>query len=243
MGIRDPFGNAIRILQQGEGRPGGDGLTVPSGKSIVRPTGRSAGCVATAVDSPRPLARGSTVEHLTLDQGVPGSNPGAPANLFGTRRACRVSVTSVAGASPPVSIQTPDLDRERARLHPRDRRRRPARRPASSPRRHALPARAQRLPAHRPRQVDLPELRHRQRVRRPLQPPVRRHEPGQGGAGVHRRDRGGRPLARLRLGRAPVPRVGLLRAALRLGRPPHPAAATRTSTTCPPTRSASTAAR
>jgi hypothetical protein len=27
------------------------------------------------------LARGSTVEHLTLDQGVPGSNPGAPANL------------------------------------------------------------------------------------------------------------------------------------------------------------------
>ena len=26
------------------------------------------------------LARGSTVEHLTLDQGVPGSNPGAPAN-------------------------------------------------------------------------------------------------------------------------------------------------------------------
>ena len=28
-------------------------------------------------------------------------------------------------------------------------------------RRHALPARAQRLPAHRPRQVDLPELRHR----------------------------------------------------------------------------------
>ena len=27
----------------------------------------------------RPLARGSTVEHLTLDQGVPGSNPGAPA--------------------------------------------------------------------------------------------------------------------------------------------------------------------
>ena len=58
-------------------------------------------------------------------------------------------------------------------------------------------------------------------VRRPLPPPVRRHEPGEGGAGVHRRDRGGRPLARLRLGRAPLPRVGLLRAALRLGRPPH----------------------
>ena len=58
-------------------------------------------------------------------------------------------------------------------------------------------------------------------VRRPLQPPVRRHEPGQGGAGVHRRDRGRRPLAGLRLGRQPLPRVGLLRAALRLGRRPH----------------------
>ena len=89
--------------------------------------------------------------------------------------------------------------------------------------RHALPARAQRLPPHRPRQVDLPQLRHRPRVRRPLQPPLRRHEPGQGGAGVHRRDRGRRPLAGLRLGREPVPRVGLLRAALRLGRAPHPA--------------------
>ena len=50
-----------------------------------------------------------------------------------------------------------------------------------------------------------------QRVRRHLQPPVRRHEPGQGGAGVHRRDPGGRPLARLRLGRQPVPRERLLR--------------------------------
>ena len=89
-------------------------------------------------------------------------------------------------------------------------------------RRHALPARAERLPAHRPRQVDLPQFRRRQRVRRPLPPPLRRHQPGQGGAGVHRRDRGRRPLARLRLGRAPLLRVGLLRAALRLGRRPHP---------------------
>ena len=83
-----------------------------------------------------------------------------------------------------------------------------------------FPPGAQRLPAHRPRQVDLPQLRHRRRVRRPLPPALRRHQPGQGGAGVHRRHRGGRPLARLRLGRAPVPRVGLLRAALRVGRPP-----------------------
>ena len=37
-------------------------------------------------------------------------------------------------------------------------------------------------------------------VRRPLQPPLRRHEPGQGGAGVHRRDRGRRPLARASTG-------------------------------------------
>ncbi len=88
-------------------------------------------------------------------------------------------------------------------------------------RRHALPARAQRLPPHRPREVDLPELRHRAGVRRPLPPALRRHEPGQGGAGVHRLHRGRRPLARLRLGRAPLLRLGLLRAALRVGRPPH----------------------
>ena len=84
--------------------------------------------------------------------------------------------------------------------------------------RHALPSRAQRLPPHRPRQVDLPELRHRRGVRRPLPPALRRHEPGQGGAGVHRLHRDRRALARLRLGRAPLLRLGLLRAALRVGR-------------------------
>ena len=102
------------------------------------------------------------------------------------------------------------------RLHPRDRGRRRARREAQD-RRHPLPARAERLPAHRPRQVDLPQLRHRRRVRRPLPPALRRHQPHQGGAGVHRRDRGGRALAGLRLGRAPLLRLRLLRAALRLG--------------------------
>ena len=111
--------------------------------------------------------------------------------------------------------------RPTSRLHPRDRRRRPRGGPHHDGR-HALPARAQRLPPHRPREVDLPQLRHRAGVRRPLQPPLRRHQPGQGGAGVHRRDPGRRPLARLRLGRAPVPRVRLLRAALRVGRRPHP---------------------
>ena len=68
------------------------------------------------------------------------------------------------------------------------------------PRGDALSARAERLPPHRTRQVDLPELRRRPRVRRDVQPPLRRHEPAQGGRRVRRLDPGGRPLARLRLG-------------------------------------------
>ena len=72
-------------------------------------------------------------------------------------------------------------------LHPRDRRGRPPHREARRTRRHALPARAERLPPHRPRQVDLPELRRREGVRRHLQPPLRRHEPAQGGRRVRRR--------------------------------------------------------
>ena len=54
-------------------------------------------------------------------------------------------------------------------------------------------------------------------VRRPLQPALRRHQPAQGRAGVPRRDPGRRPLAGLRLGRQPLLRVRLLRAALRVG--------------------------
>ncbi len=57
-------------------------------------------------------------------------------------------------------------------------------------------------------------------VRRPLPPALRRHQPDQGGAGVHRRDPGGHPLARLRLGRASLLRLRLLPPALRLGRRP-----------------------
>ena len=64
-----------------------------------------------------------------------------------------------------------------------------------------FPAGAERLPAHRPRQVDLPELRPAPRVRRQVQPALRRHQPDQGRAGVRRLDQGRRPLARLRLGR------------------------------------------
>ncbi len=65
-----------------------------------------------------------------------------------------------------------------------------------------------------------PQLRDRRGVRRPLPPALRRHEPDQGRAGVHRRDPGRHSLARLRLGRASLLRLGLLRPALRLGRPP-----------------------
>jgi hypothetical protein len=55
--------------------------------------------------------------------------------------------------------------------------------------RHAVSAGAERLSAHRPRQVDLPEFRHRAGIRRPLPPALRRHQPDQGGAGIHRRHR------------------------------------------------------
>ena len=68
-------------------------------------------------------------------------------------------------------------------------------------RRHALSARAERLPAHRPRQGDLRRLRAGARVRRHLQPALRRHQPDHRGRRVRRRHPGGHPLARLRVGR------------------------------------------
>ena len=71
-------------------------------------------------------------------------------------------------------------------------------RPGEDP--HALSARAQRLPALRPRQVDLPQLRPGARLRRRLPPALRRHQPGEGGAGVRRFDHRRGELARLRLG-------------------------------------------
>ena len=80
---------------------------------------------------------------------------------------------------------------------------------------HALPARAQRLPALRPRQVDLPQLRPRARLRRRLPPALRRHQPGEGRAGVRRFHPRRGALAGLRLERqrhrAPVLRQRLLR--------------------------------
>ena len=60
------------------------------------------------------------------------------------------------------------------------------------------------------------------RVRRQLQPALRRHQPGQGRRRVRRVDQGRRPLARLRLGRPAVLRLRLLRAALRLRRAADP---------------------
>ena len=106
-----------------------------------------------------------------------------------------------------------------------------------------FPARAQRLPAHRPRQVDLPELRHRPGVRRQVQPALRRHQPQQGRRRVRRVDHGGRPLAGLRLGRPPVLRLRLLRAALRVGRAADQGGQGLRLRPRRPTRSASTAAR
>ena len=75
-----------------------------------------------------------------------------------------------------------------------------AQRRPDGPRAPALPARAQRLPARRPRQEHLPELRPGARLRRRLPPALRRHQSGEGRAGVRRRHQGERALARLRLG-------------------------------------------
>ena len=109
-----------------------------------------------------------------------------------------------------------------ARLRPRDRRGglqdRQIRRQGDD----AVSAGAQRLSAHRPCQVDLPELRHRQRVRRQVQPPLRRHQSDEGRRRIRRVDQGGHPLARFQLGRPRVLRLGLFRAALPVGRAADP---------------------
>ena len=137
------------------------------------------------------------------------------------------------GLSP--SIGTGELypgDHDRARiprLHSHDRHGGRQDVASCGARRDALSAGAERVPAHRPRQVDLPELRRRPRVRRQLQPALRRHQSGQGRRRVRRLDQGRRAVARLRLDR-PALRLRLFRGALRLRPAPDPRPAWPTST-------------
>ena len=76
----------------------------------------------------------------------------------------------------------------------------------------------------------------------PLPSALRRHQPHQGEPGVRRRHHARRPLARLRLGAAPLLRERLLRAALRVGGAAHPGRPRPTSTISRPTRSGPIAA-
>ena len=69
----------------------------------------------------------------------------------------------------------------------------------SGPHPHPLPARAERLPAHRPCEEHHPQLRPGPGIRRHLPPALRRHQSGEGGAGVRRRDRRCGALAGLRV--------------------------------------------
>ena len=115
-------------------------------------------------------------------------------------------------------MAAPDERSRPERLHPQHRRGRPRGRQERRARRHALSARAERLPPHRPRQGDLPRLRRRRGERRHLPPALRRHQPDRRGGRVRRRDQGRPALARLRLGRARVLRLGLLRPAARVRR-------------------------
>ena len=129
-----------------------------------------------------------------------------------------------------------------AELHRGNRRGAQPLRPVRRPRPHPLPAGAERLPAHRPRQVDLPELRPRPEVRRQVQPPLRRHQPDQGGAGVRRRHPRRRPLARRPTGRAASSTPPTTSASSTSGPSSSSQAARPMSATCRPRRSPSTAA-
>ena len=79
-------------------------------------------------------------------------------------------------------------------------------------------SRAQRLHAHRPRQVGLDQLRAGRGERRSLPPSVRRHQSSYRGPGVRRGVPAGHPVAGVRLGRAPLLHVRLLREAVRVRR-------------------------
>ena len=77
--------------------------------------------------------------------------------------------------------------RSRARFHPRHHRRRSRVAGRVRHHRHALSARAQRLSPYRPCQVDLPQFRHRPGIWRALPSALRRHQSGEGRAGIYRR--------------------------------------------------------
>jgi hypothetical protein len=84
-------------------------------------------------------------------------------------------------------------------------------------RRHPLPAGAERLPAHRPRQErSASTSASRRSTAARLQPPLRRHEPGEGGRRVRRRHPRRTSAGSASTGARTSLRLGLLRPALRL---------------------------
>ena len=89
-----PDADAQGLLGEGAGQ----GLTAVRDVAVeaVAPRGRLSSLARAS------LARGLTVWHLTLDQGVPGSNPGAPANscpVFVSFRSARPSPSRVPARS------------------------------------------------------------------------------------------------------------------------------------------------
>ena len=143
-------------------------------------------------------------EQTTMNAAPPQAQRTARTPTSGRRR----RVAARAGAA---ALEFPARHHRRGQPHRQVRR----------PRRHPLSARAQRLSALRAREVDQPQFRPRRRERRHLPPALRRHQSAEGGCRVRGLDRRRGALAGLRLGRAPLPRVRLLRRALRVRRMVH----------------------
>ena len=131
--------------------------------------------------------------------------------------------------------------RHRARYRPRPGEGRHRGRHLRRSRADPLPAGTERLPAHRSRQGDQRRLRDRRRVRRYLQPALRRHQSRHRRHRVRRFDRRRPHLAGLSTRRAAV-RIRLLRTALRVGRAPGRRMGWPTSTTRTAKRSRRSAA-